>query len=80
MTLTAFSYFSDVCLPLYFRIEAVDSGGLNCFTAQGGYPCKVANAVEITVRHQGMTCGSSGLEFQVLALSFIFLLNLFQVL
>ena len=57
----------------------MDSGGLNCFTTQGVYPCKVANAVEITVRHQGMTCGTSGLEFQVLTLSFIFLLNFFLV-
>ena len=51
----------EICLPIYFRIEAVDSGGLNCLTHEGNYPCRVANAVEVTIRHQGMTCGSEAL-------------------
>ena len=46
----------DFCLPIYFRIEAVDSGGLNCFS--DNFPCRVANAVEVTMTHQGMSCGA----------------------
>jgi hypothetical protein len=49
----------EICLPIHFRIEGVDSGGLNCYTKEGNYPCRVANAVEITIKHQGMTCGAS---------------------
>ena len=29
----------DICSPIYFKIEAVDSGGLNCLTHEGNYPC-----------------------------------------
>ena len=47
---------SDFCLPIYFRVEAVDSGGLNCFS--DNFPCRVGNAIEVTITHQGMSCGS----------------------
>ena len=68
----------DICNPIYFRIEAIDSGGLNCFTSQGGYPCKVANAVEITIKHQGMSCGATEIMYKTYALIFclIILMNL----
>lgn len=64
---------ADICLPIYFRIEAIDSGGLNCFTQNGNYPCRVANAIEVTVRHQGMTCGSSGLTASYLGMVILLL-------
>lgn len=47
----------EICMPLYFRLEGVDSGGLGCST-EDDFPCKVANAAEVTITHQGMTCGA----------------------
>ena len=52
----------DNCLPIFFRIEAYDSGGLNCLTHYDRSPCRMANAVEIVVKHQGMSCGAGGLN------------------
>lgn len=65
----------DFCMPIYFRIEAVDSGGLNCRTHEGNYPCRMANAIEVTIRHQGMTCASQKLNFSLLLLVCIIVLG-----
>lgn len=67
----------DFCMPIYFRIEAVDSGGLNCRTSDSGnYPCRLANAIEVTIRHQGMTCGSKRWNSSTLLVFILFLYKL----
>ena len=70
-------YPAEICDPIFFRIKGLNSGGMSCFTSHGGYPCKVANAIEIKIKHQGMTCSAFGLTPQgVLVLTIVVLLIL----
>eukprot|EP00095_Tigriopus_kingsejongensis_P009018 maker-scaffold674_size113878-snap-gene-0.17 protein:Tk09018 transcript:maker-scaffold674_size113878-snap-gene-0.17-mRNA-1 annotation:"PREDICTED: uncharacterized protein LOC658236" len=46
------------CRPIYIKIIGQDSGGRNCLT-EDHFPCRSADAAKVTIRHDGMTCGSA---------------------
>ncbi|TRY77882.1 hypothetical protein TCAL_09782 [Tigriopus californicus] len=65
------------CRPIFMKIVGKDSGGQNCLT-DDHYPCRSADAAKVTLRHDGMTCGTPSvfLCLWLIALGLLFIVIL----